>query len=76
MPPLRVRLPSGKMQTTSPDFSASAAFWMASLAFVSATGIVPIVRMRKRMNRCRSKPSQERKRTGRRDKAPTSRTST
>ena len=76
IPPFRVRLPSGKMQTTSPALSASADFWIASLAFVSATGMVPMVRVRKRITGRRSKPSQERKRTGRRDITPTRRTST
>ena len=60
MPPLRVKLPSGKMQTISPSLSASADFWIASLAFVSLTGIVRIIRVNLLMIGLRSNPSHER----------------
>ena len=74
-PPLRVRLPSGKMQTISPRARASPDLMMASFAFVSETGIVPIRRHMKPRNLWRSKPSQERKRTGRRHITPITSTS-
>ena len=75
-PPLRVRLPSGKMQTSSPSLRASADFWIASLAFSSATGMVRIRRVNLLKIGLRSKPSQERKRIGRGQSTPSTTTST
>ena len=68
--PVRVTCPSGKMQTTSPRRRASTALAMASLALVSSTGMVPMRRITRRMTGTRSKPSQDRKRTGRRENVP------
>ena len=56
---------------TSPRAKASAARWMASLAFSSETGTVPIMRVMTFMTGTRSNPSQERNRTGRRKRMPT-----